>query len=367
MKNWFFIFPALFLLFLSLAVSAADVFANPSDVMIPKMLAGQEKLFERDYDGALKIFREVEVEYPDSPGGYFGEMTVFEMKMLEREDFSYQTEFLKAAVEGKSRVSKVMQMYKPDKWDLFLCGALLGMEGLFKARNRAWWDAYVLGTESRQIFKHVKELDPSFVDADFGLGMYIYWRSVFARDLWFLKMIPDRRAEGIAIIENVAKKGTLTKKLAESNLAIAYLEEKRFQDAYNILKRYVEAYPRNVLLRRIIGKTLVSLKRYDEAVEQFRQMLAVDPTFKKPHYFIGAVLVMKGDPANYAQAENELREFLKAKEPPYWQASAHYWLGRLEEKRGKKDAGKKEYETAYKLDPKIGDALKRARALGSGM
>lgn len=337
------------------------------DLIQTRLLEGQELLFKRDYDGALRIFRGLKDEYPDSPAGCFGEMAVFEVRMLEREDFHLAGELQGAAKDCKRRVDKIMQRYDPTPWNLFISGSLLGLEGFFKARRGEWWDAYVLGNQSRQLFRHVKQIDPNYIDADFGLGMYLYWRSVFIKDLWFLKIFPDRRAEGIAIVESVAENGRFAKGLAKVNLAIAYYEERRYGDAGRILDEYVKRYPNNVILRRIYGKVLVAMKKYDSAIEQFRAILAEDKSFNKSHYFIGAALVLKGDPKGYPGAESELRLFLKAEKGRYWPASGHYWMGRLEEARGNRKLALAEYETAHKLDPKIGDALKRARGLGGGL
>lgn len=335
--------------------------------VIDRSLQGQEAIFARDYAGALKIFNALEKDYPQSPAGSFGKMAVYEIRMLEREDFHLQKKFLAERDKGVKLVNKVLQRYNPSVWDLFLSGSLLGLDGFFKARKGAWWDAYVQGGKSRQLFRRVKKMDPNFTDADFGLGMYLYWRSVFTRDLWFLKMFPDKRDEGIAIVENVVKNGQFAKELARVNLAIMYFEEKRFAAAEKILVDYARRYPNNIVLRRLYGKVLISLKRYDEAVAQFEKMLEVEPALKKPHYFIGAALVLKKDPAGYARAEKELRDFITIQGGKYWPAYAHYWLGRLEEQRGNKQAAEKEYKMALVLEPDIKDAVRRVRGMGGGV
>ena len=289
----------LILLFISPAALAADAKAAPGGDadLVARALAGQEQIFARDYPAAKAIFDALTKDYPNSPAGPFGNMAILEMRMLEREDFHLQSKFLKVSREGLKRVNGVMQLYSPSTWELFLAGSLLGLDGFYKARKGAWWDAYTQGGKSRQIFRRVKKMDPGFIDADFGLGMYLYWRSVFTRDIWFLKMFPDKRAEGIAIVEKVARKGHFAKDLAKINLAIMYFEEKRFPKANRILSDFVSRYPNNVIIRRLYGKLLISLKRYDDAVSQFKKVLTIVPEQKKPHYFIGAALVIQGDPA----------------------------------------------------------------------
>lgn len=350
------------LLFMAVWVAAAV----PNNLE-SKVLQGQEMIFARRYDDAKKMFETLKRDYPNSPAASFGLMALYEMQMLEREDFHLENEFLAEAKAGNEKVAKILAMQRPDKWDLFLSGSLLGIEGFFRARKGDWWAAYTSGTKSRQIFKHVKAIDPLFADADFGLGMYIYWRSVFASDLWFLKMLPDRRAEGMAIVERVAREGSLAKELARVNLGVMYFEEKRFREAEKIFEEYVSRFPGNVILRNFLGRVELASEKFDLGIAQFREILKIDPALLKPHYFIGAALVLKNDPTKFSEAESELKEFLSKQGGKYWPSYAHYWLGRLAEARGDKDMAAKEYGEALKLNSKIQDAARRARSMGGGI
>ena len=335
--------------------------------IIDRSLEGQDLIFARRYDKAMELFEKLTRDDPKSPVGPFGKMAVLEVQMLEREGFHLQREYAKAQRVGRARVGKILQRYHPTTWQLFICGSFLGLDGFYKARKGKWWDAYVAGTKSRQLFRRVKKMDPDYIDADFGTGMYLYWRSVFSRDLWFLSFIPDKRQEGIAIVEEVAKRGHFSKDLARVSLAIMYFEEKRYDDAKRILQEYVARYPDNIILRNLLGKVLVATGRYDEAVGQFRAILKIDPTLKKPYYFIGATLVRKGDPKDFPQAEKELRYFLEIHGGKYWPASTHYWLGRMAEKQGDKEKARREYKKAISLRPKIKKTLKHVRGLGGGI
>lgn len=332
-----------------------------------RLIEGQALILHRKYDEALKLFRAVKKDFPDSPSGSFGEMAVYEVRMLENEDLSLEKEFFHASEEGRRRAGIVLQKYQPTPWELFISGALFGLDGFLKARKGGWWDAYVAGNKSRQLFKHAKQLDPSFIDADFGLGMYIYWRSVFTRDLWFLKMFPDRRAEGIAIVKEVAERGRFTREMAGINLGMMYMEEKDYPKAAKIFGSFVEKYPENIVLRRFLGKVYVAMRKYDDAIAQFSEMGKIDPRIIKYKYFMGATMLISGDDKMSVEGERELRAFIAAEKSKYWRASAHYWLGRMYERKNEKEKALAEYRVAHALSPKIGDALKRARGLGGGM
>lgn len=358
----------LVLLLLVAFVSPPAFAEDANEALIAKSLEGQEMIFARRYDDALKTFAELKQSSPDSPAGWFGTMAVLEMRMFEREDFHLAKEFEAEAKEGNAKATDVLQRYHPTAWDLFLAGSLLGLEGFYKARKGEWWGAYTAGGKSRQIFRRVKEMDPSFVDADFGLGMYIYWRSVFAKEISFLKIFPDRRDEGRAIVQRVADRGHFAKELARVNLGMMHFEDGRFAEAQKIFGDYVARYPGSVILRQLFGRTLLQLKRYDEAVVQFREVIRLEPAIKKAHYFIGVALVLANDPARFPEAERELRSFIEMeKGGKYWPSYAHYWLGRMAEVKGDKVAAEAEYDAATALNPKVKDAARRARGMGGGV
>jgi TolA-binding protein len=68
--------------------------------------------------------------------------------------------------------------------------------------------------------------------------------------------------------------------------------------------------------------------------------------------------------SNFAQGEEALRKYLaytpKSGEPSH--ARAHYWLGQIFEKQGKKAEAKASFATSLKLNPNqkdVAEALKR--------
>jgi hypothetical protein len=327
---------------------------------------GQQMIFARDYPKATEIFGKLIEEYPDHPIGYFGKMAVLEMKMLEHDDFHLGKELEETAKLGQKAMLRTLNR-KPTDWDLLVCGSLLGLEGFYWARQAKWWDAYSLGVKSRQTFKRIKKRNPEFYDADFGLGMYLYWRSVFTKTISFLSIFPDRRAEGIAIVQQVVEKGKFARDLAEVNLGMMWMEERKYEESHRIFGKYAERYPNNVLLHMYDGRSLIGARRYDEAVGQFRHMLKLAPELKKGHYFIGMARVLQSNPKYYAEAESELEVYLKDAPGGEWKGATYYWLGRLEERRGNKAKAKAYYEDALKENPNLKNLKLRIRGIGSGL
>jgi len=68
----------------------------------------------------------------------------------------------------------------------------------------------------------------------------------------------------------------------------------RFDEAIDELKRALELDPLSIIINTDLGRTYYFARRYDEAVEQFRKALEMDPGFYFIHRNFGCVLEMKG-------------------------------------------------------------------------
>lgn len=354
--------------FIFLICGTASAFVDlRKERLISAALRGQELIFQRRYDEARFFFKNLEQRYPYSPIGVFGQMAIMEVSMLEREDFHLEKEFTETAKKGEKVVGQVMQRYHPSNEELFYSGALIGLDGFFKARKGEWWGAYSKGAKSRQIFRSILKNDPNFVDAEMGMGMYIYWRSVFTKELGFLPFFPDRRQEGIAIVEKVARQGFMAKELAKVNLGIIYFEEKRYADAIRVFDEFCAKYPDNIVLHTLYGKVLIADKKYDRAIEEFNKAIKVDPTLSKQRYFVGMAIVLKGDKNRFAEAKENLKRFSENEKDRLWRSYALYWLGMLSEKQGDKQAATGYYEEAVKLNKGLKSAQLKLRGLGGGI
>lgn len=359
----------LVLLIILLLVPALSFAGYPPEVQADlekRGAEGQRMIFARDYSTATKIFEKLIQEYPDHPIGYFGKLAVLEMRMLEHSDFHLGTELEAVAKQGRKAMVRTRNR-KPTDWDLLVCGSLLGLESFYWARQKKWWDAYTLGVKSRQTFKRIKKRNPEFYDADFGLGMYLYWRSVFTKSVSFLRLFPDRRAEGIAIIQQVVEKGKFAKDLAEVNLGMMWMEERKYDKSHAIFGAYAERYSNNALLQIYDGRSLIGAKRYDEGVAAFERLLKVAPELKKGHYFIGMSRVLQKNPKHYGEAERELKTYLKVAPGGEWKGATYYWLARLEGLRGNKVRANEYYELALKQNPALKRMKFRIRGIGSGL
>jgi Tfp pilus assembly protein PilF len=99
------------------------------------------------------------------------------------------------------------------------------------------------------------------------------------------------------------------------------------------------------------------------ATEEFEAAVKADPNYMPAWFQIGHMAALTG--ANQSRGEESLRKYLtyapkSADDPPL--ARAHYWLGMIFEKQGKKSDARQSYTTSLRLNPNqkdVTEALKR--------
>ena len=105
-------------------------------------------------------------------------------------------------------------------------------------------------------------------------------------------------------------------------------------------------------------------RQYAKAFDTYERVLARRPAETRARYLIGRTAALSGDRLD--RAEVTLREYLRPRPDGSAQgnASAHYLLGVIYEKRGDAAAAQREYELSRKMDPDQAEArtIERLRA-----
>jgi tetratricopeptide (TPR) repeat protein len=101
---------------------------------------------------------------------------------------------------------------------------------------------------------------------------------------------------------------------------------------------------------------MLTEKNYELASEELESAVRLDPPYMPAHFQIGHVAALAEK--NFARGEEALKKYLayrpKDEEPSV--ARAHYWLGSIYEKQGKKAEAKANYAASLKINPNQKDA-----------
>jgi tetratricopeptide (TPR) repeat protein len=182
-----------------------------------------------------------------------------------------------------------------------------------------------------------------------------------------------------------------------AQIQVARFEQQQHAPFEEIYRKMVAARPESYEGHMQLGSYLARRKRYDEAMEQAREALRIDPGRTSGHALAAATLAYQGkwgeldaalaraekevpdDPQPYfraadvclstgvelPRAERYYRKYLAQEPEPDspTPASAHWRLGQTLEKEGRKADAIAEWQTAVKLDPnsRAKEDLKRVK------
>jgi tetratricopeptide (TPR) repeat protein len=207
-----------------------------------------------------------------------------------------------------------------------------------------------LASKTKEEFEKAVELDPNHLEARMGLVQYYAYAPGFM---------------GGSYDKAFAQAGEIRKRdplMGHRATAFIYSNQKKTDEAKAEYFAEIKEFPKSPRAHLDLGLYYVANKDFKSAGSEFDAALALDPHYMPAIFRIGQVAVLSN--GNLARGEEMLRKYLayspKHDEPPL--ARAHYWLGQLFEKQGKKAEAKASFTMSLKLNPSqkdVAEALKR--------
>jgi len=210
-----------------------------------------------------------------------------------------------------------------------------------------------LASKTKDEFERAVELDPNYNEARFALVQYYVMAPGFMGGSY---------DKAFAQTAEIKKRDPL---MAHRSAAFIYAHQKKTGEAKKEYFAEVQEFPKSARAHYDLGLFHVSEKNYKAAFDEYQNALKLDASFMQAYFRIGQLSVQSS--ADYARGEEALRKYLgytpKSDEPPH--ARAHYWLGQIFEKQGKKAEAKASFAASLKLNPNqkdVAEALKRVSA-----
>jgi hypothetical protein len=389
------------------ATSTAPAWLNEADTAKVAELRklGVEALYNLDYEGARKQFKEIARLFPDYPAGpqflatSLWIETLYENRRLQSSLYDTKSfysdkedkvdprivEQFRAWTRESKRLTDARRKVAPKDPDaLYYLGAVQGLKASFEeAVERRHFAALRDGSDAVDYNREVIKLAPSYRDAELTIGLYDYVVGSLplpAKILAGIGGIRGSKKRGLATLERVAKEGTWAQDDAKTLLIVLYGREKRFAEAAAIARELGARFPRNYLFRLEAADALVSeaAKQREanhaeatsaaetEAFATFETLLrdrAVRDTAARSldliHFKYGEALMTAG------QLERAAKEFLAAAEVRGAQQGlatmAHLYAAHALDLAGKRNDALGQYR-AVLARPDVYDAHEEAQA-----
>jgi tetratricopeptide (TPR) repeat protein len=195
------------------------------------------------------------------------------------------------------------------------------------------------------------ELDPKHIQARIELAEY------YSMAPGFLGGGEDKAREQAA----AAKR--LNSLDGHRAFAVMYVVQKKMDLARNEMVQAVREEPQSARAHAYLGRHFAAYdKNYRGAIDELEKAIQLDAAYMPAWYRLGEASALSG--TNLARGEEALKKYLayepKEDEPPLYRA--HYCLGQIYEKAGKKAEARQSYAQAVRMRPRTKtyeEALKR--------
>jgi hypothetical protein len=273
------------LITLLVLISFGTVAAQTADTKsrLDKLRAdGYEALYNLDYEGARKRFREMIQIAPDHPSGpqcfaaslwveqlnqsWELKATLYSNKAYtegkRKADPAQTAEFRKWIRQTKTLAERKLKQVPRDVEALYFLGAAEGLDAAYAAAvEKKYRAALRKGSDAVDRHKEVLKIAPDFRDAELTIGLQNYIVGSLPLPLKLIAGtmgVRGSKKRGLEMLERVSVEGNWARDLARVLLVDLYKREKRWKDAAAAARTLSEKYPRNYLFKLQIADALAS-------------------------------------------------------------------------------------------------------------
>lgn len=236
---------------------SAEISKPEAPIMGEAILEGIQLNFQGRHQEALDLASLLQEADPKNGWPLVLETyTLYWLMLYDDEDTRYDEPIARSCRQTIELADDRLDEDDKDAEAHFLKGqALMNLGRLHGWRGR-YYQAGRDGERGRKQLERTLELQPTWTDAEFHLGMYYFFVSLIpdlvTRWLGWLWFVPTGNAdEGILLVEDVAENGTLYREDAlymKGNILINFRENQR-ELGLPIIQKIAEQYPENVLLQ----------------------------------------------------------------------------------------------------------------------
>src|SRR2546422_741658 len=243
---------------------------------------GYEALYNLDYEGARRRFKEITQRFPDHPAGpqcmaaslWLQQLNQsWELKASlystesyagknDRIDKRNMEEFRRWTRRAKLLAEARLRQDPRDIDALYFLGATEGLNAAFAAGvERRFMAAMREGSRSVERHQEVLKIDPNFRDAELTIGLYNYIVGSLPLPVKVLAGsmgVRGSKKRGLEILERVAREGRWARDVARVLLIDLYKREKRWPEAVVISRELALKYPHNYIFKLQLADALIS-------------------------------------------------------------------------------------------------------------
>ncbi len=135
-------------------------------------------------------------------------------------------------------------------------------------------------------------------------------------------------------------------------LALAYLHMRNLPDAGLIFDEMLNSMGSTPQLHVLIGDAYRETEYFDQAIEEYRKAIALNPRYPRAHYYLGLTHLLQGSVGSFQKASNDFRAELAIQPRDF---ASHFFLGVIYVSQHKFSAAEAQLRAAAAIQPENPD------------
>ena len=362
---------ALCLFFACLVSPAQAELSLPPDVM-QYATVGINGVYNLDFDTAQENIQKVFAQYPDHPFAHFGNAMIawsrYEYE-FETSDDNQRKVFEKILDDSIAGIKRWIKQHPKDSNGYMGIGALYGLRAMFNMRNRNWITSYFAGRKAISNLEKSLQLDPTYYDAYFGLGIYEYFAGTLPcviKALAKIVAIKGNPEKGVKFLNTARNHAHFTADSAK--LILIEVQNTRGSKFYapekslELIRQLRAKFPKNPLMHYVEIICLYETKNYEEVNTQanlFLQLIGHDKFYKdiyipRAYTALGTTQMAQGNFEKAKELFEEGKQKTQTQEPSRWGVWNELRLGQVYDLLGQRDQAIKQYKYVLSFKDKWG-------------
>ncbi len=370
------ILPIVLVLFLSSSLHA-QMAENEKEFEV-RVTRGIEYVYNLEFEKADAEFQYlVHLKPLDPAGHFFLAMVQWWRILIDIDNEQYDDQFHDALDHVIDLADAMLEKDPGDVHALFFKGGAIGFQGRLSTHRSQWLAAANAGRKALPIVQEASSLDPNNHDILLGTGIYNYYAEVIPTEYPFVQplllFVPKGdKKKGIEQLTRASQQGKYASVEATYFLMQLYYQfEKNYSTALELATRLHQRFPNNMLFHKYLGRSYVSLGRWDDCGRVFEEISARcrnnqrgygASTEREAEYYLGMydMIQKRLDGAlSHFYRVDELSRRLDSDEPSGFMVMTNLKLGNIYDMQSRRDLAVAQYKKV--LDMKeYKDSFKQA-------
>jgi len=267
---------------------------TPEPEQLKKAQQGLDLLMSSRIGAAIKVFRKIQADAPDSALGYLMEADALWWKiyfatgnLIDPDVFAvpsssrtpYDSQFNQLLDQAIAKASANINANRDVARNDLYKGMAYGLRGRLASMRQSNLAAARAAKQMRSSLMDAVQKDRNLADAYAGLGLYDYFVDTLPAIVkllrWMIGLPGGSRERGLQEVEYAAKNGQLTKAEALYYLAKDYSRssEKQYTKSLELFQQLHSKYPGNGLWTLMVGSLEIRMGHAEEGEALYRQVL----------------------------------------------------------------------------------------------